>query len=178
LKVRGIRWRSLAAYPQLRDVHERGRTFEANAKLKAKSVARQTGCWALADDSGLEVRALQNAPGVRSARFAGRHGDDEANNRTVLRLLAGVPAAKRTARYRCVLVLASPTQVLAMTEGVFAGRIATAPKGANGFGYDPIFYVPRLRKTVAQIPLRLKNRLSHRARAAHQMRRCLMTLRD
>ncbi len=176
LVVPGVRWHGLAVFPQVPVVPERGKTFRANAITKAKRVASATGCLALADDSGLEVEALGGAPGVRSARFAGRHGDDHANNAKLLRMLEGLPAPKRRARFRCVLALASPTRVLAVTEGTLAGGMATRPVGHRGFGYDPIFLAPRFKKTVAQLPTSMKHRISHRAQAAQRMRRKLMTL--
>lgn len=178
LDVRGIRWWSLGTFPHLPPIPERGRTFRANAIAKARAVARLTGEWALADDSGLEVDALDGAPGVRSARFAGRHGDDQANNAKLLRLLDGQPPPRRTARFRCVLALASPSKLLAVTEGVWEGRIAEQPTGRRGFGYDPIFLIPRLGKTSAQLPASVKNRLSHRGRTARRMRRILNQLLD
>ena len=173
LRVPGVRLRSLRDVPAMPPIRERGRTFRANATLKATTVARATGGLAMADDSGLEVDALGGAPGVRSARFAGRHGHDAANNAKLLRLLAGVPSRRRRARFRCVLVLAGPKQVMAVTEGAISGRIATAPRGRRGFGYDPIFLVPGLGKTTAQLAPALKNRISHRARAARRMQRVL-----
>ena len=176
LRVPGIRWRSLAEFPAAAPVTERGRTFAQNAALKARAAARLTGGWAMADDSGIEVDALDGLPGVRSARFAGGHGDDRANNETLLRRLRGVPPSRRTARYRCVLALARPTGAVMFSEGVWAGRIAEAPRGRGGFGYDPIFWLPRLGKTAAQISAASKNRLSHRARAAAAMRRQLRRL--
>ena len=176
LKVRGVRWRSLAEFPQAPSVEERGRTFDANAAAKALTVARITGCAALADDSGLEVDALQGRPGVRSARFAGRHGDDRANNEKLLQGLRHVPASQRRARYRCSLALALPangsrgSRVAALTRGLWQGRIAERARGRGGFGYDPLFLVPRLGKTVGELPASVKARLSHRARAALHMR--------
>lgn len=171
-----IRWRSLADFPRLSAVKERGRTFDANAIHKAQAMARATGRLALADDSGLEVTALGGAPGVRSARFAGRHGNDSANNENVLRMLEGVPTSRRGARYRCSLALASPSGLVAVTRGVWHGRIATAPRGRRGFGYDPIFLIPRTGKTVGQLPAALKRRLSHRALAARRLRPLLAQL--
>lgn len=173
LSVPGIRLRSLAAFPGAPRVAERGRTFRDNAITKAVRIANATRQMTIADDSGLEVAALGGVPGVRSARFAGRHGDDRTNNAKLLRLLNGLAPAKRRARFRCVLALASPTTVLQVTEGTLEGRIATEPKGRRGFGYDPIFLVPRLGKTVAQLPTRVKHRISHRAMAARRMRRVL-----
>ncbi len=176
LATAGIRWHSLAEFPDIPPLHEHGVTFDANAAQKAVQAARATGLFALADDSGLEVDALGGAPGVRSARFAGSHGDDRANNEKLLRLLEGVPAAKRRARYRCSLVLASRSGVVAITRGTWAGRITTAPKGRGGFGYDPIVLIPRWRKTVAQVPPSWKARWSHRAAAAKRMRVVLKRL--
>ena len=176
LRVAGIRFRRLAEFPRLRPVKERGRTFEANALKKARAVARATGHLALADDSGLEVEALRWGPGVRSARFAGRHGDDRANNERLLRSLRGTPPAQRRARYRCVLALAGPSRTLALARGTWHGRIAAAPQGRNGFGYDPLFLVPGLQKTVGQLPASVKARLSHRAVAARRMAAVLRRL--
>ena len=177
LAVPGIRWRSLDEFPQQIQIHENGRTFDANAIKKARVVARALGRPAIADDSGLEVSALGNAPGIRSARFAGVHGDDQANNEKLLRRLRRVPMAQRQARYRCSLALATPDGLLALTRGTWRGRIAMEPKGRRGFGYDPIFVVPRVGKTVAQLPNRTKQRLSHRAQAARRMRDALRRLR-
>lgn len=169
LAVRGIRFRSLAEFPRVNRVRETGRTFEENALKKAFAVAKATGHLALADDSGLEVAALGWGPGVLSARFAGRHGDDRANNAKLLRCLTGKPPAKRRARYRCVLALAAPSQTLGLARGAWRGRIAEAPRGRRGFGYDPLFLVPRFNKTVGELPASVKARLSHRAAAAKRM---------
>jgi XTP/dITP diphosphohydrolase len=171
--LHGIRWHSLAEFPAVPLVDEHGRTFDANAIRKARAVAQATGHLALADDSGLEVEALGWTPGVRSARFAGRHGDDHANNEKLLRMLSGLPQGQRRARYRCSLVLADPFRVLAISHGTWSGRIATRPQGHRGFGYDPIFLVPRFGKTVGQLPAAIKQRLSHRAGAARRMRLAL-----
>lgn len=169
LDVPGIRWHSLEEFPGVGRVKERGRTFDANAKKKALAVAKATGCLALADDSGLEVAALGQAPGVRSARFAGGHGDDQANNNKLLRLLGRRPLSLRRARYRCVLALASPQGIIRVVQGAWEGRIAFRPAGVRGFGYDPVFLVPQFGKTVGQLPSRVKQRLSHRAVAARRM---------
>jgi len=176
LAVPGIRWRSLAASPGRLAVRETGRSFEANAVKKAGAAASATGHLAVADDSGLEVEALRWAPGVRSARFAGRHGDDRGNNRKLLRLLDGLPPGKRRARYRSVLALAGPSGVIAVTRGTWTGRIAERPRGRSGFGYDPLFVVPRFGKTVGELPAATKQRLSHRALAARRLRAVLRRL--
>lgn len=181
LAVPGVRFRSLAESPQAPTVRETGRTCEANAIKKARAVAKATGLLAIADDSGLEVEALRWGPGVRSARFAGAHGDDAANNAALLRRLRAVASSARRARYRCVLALAgpahpdaaggaSPSRLLAVTRGAWEGRIAQRPAGHRGFGYDPLFLLPRFGKTVAQLPASVKQRLSHRALAARRMR--------
>lgn len=171
LAVPGVRWHSLAEFPGVPAVEESGRTFDENAVVKARAVARATGRLTLADDSGLEVDALGGKPGVQSARFAGRHGDDDANNRKLLRLLDGV--RQRSARYRCSLALASPSRLLTLTRGSWSGRIAVKPRGRRGFGYDPLFVVPRFGKTVGELPSSVKQRFSHRARAARRMRAAL-----
>ncbi len=170
LRTPGIRWRSLKDYPSLPRIPETGRTFDANAMLKARAVARSTGALALADDSGLEVDALRGAPGVRSARFAGGHGDDHTNTAKLLRILKDVPWAQRQARYRCSLALADGARIIAVTRGSWRGRMALQPAGHRGFGYDPIFLIPRYSKTVGQLPKMIKQRLSHRAVAARRMR--------
>ena len=174
LTMPGIRWHSLADYPALPPVRETGHTFDANAIKKAQAVARGTRMLAIADDSGLEVEALRGGPGVRSARFAGRHGNDRANNVKVLRLMKGLPPAKRKARYRCSLVLADPLRVVGLSRGTWAGRIATVPRGRHGFGYDPLFMVPRHHKTVGQLSAAIKRQCSHRARAARTLRPILL----
>lgn len=176
LRVPGIRWRSLKDFPPMPPVREDGATFEANAAKKALAVARATGGYALADDSGIEVQALAWGPGVRSARFAGRHGDDASNNAKLLKVLKGLPPSKRRARYRCVLVIARPGKVIAMARGTWTGRIAEAPRGAGGFGYDPLFVVGESRQTAAELPARTKARLSHRAVAAARLKPALRRL--
>lgn len=176
LAVPGIRWHSLREFPRVGAVDERGRTFDANATAKAWAVARATGHLAVADDSGLEVEALRGKPGVESARFAGAHGDDRANNAKLLRLLRGVPPSRRRARYRCSLALAHSARRVALTRGVWSGRIADRPRGRGGFGYDPVFLVPSLGKTVGELSARAKQRLSHRAAAARRLRPLLRRL--
>jgi XTP/dITP diphosphohydrolase len=154
--------------------HEDGPTFEANARIKAVCYARATGRFCLADDSGLEVDALDGAPGVRSARFSGiggtREERDRANNLKLLELLREVPVERRTARFVCAMCLAAPDgRVLAETRGTFEGVIAQAPAGTNGFGYDPLLYVPEAACTSAQLAPEEKNRRSHRGAAARRM---------
>lgn len=158
-------WVTLDQFPDLPDAVEDADTFAGNAERKAIHYARLTGLWTLADDSGLEVDALGGAPGVYSARYAGRQGDDAANNQKLIAQLAGVPAQQRTARFRCTIALAGPEGILAAACETFEGLIVDDPRGANGFGYDPHFFVPELGKTAAQLPAEQKNRISHRAKA-------------
>lgn len=169
LAMPGIRWHSLKEFPHIPPVDEDGKTFDANAVKKARAISEATGFFALADDSGIEVKALGGSPGVYSARFAGNYGDDKANNEKLLRLMKPVAAPNRSARYCCSLALASPFGTIAVTHGTWAGRIAAAPKGGGGFGYDPVVFIPRLGKTVAQLPKYLKRKYSHRSVAARRM---------
>jgi XTP/dITP diphosphohydrolase len=144
------------------DPEETGTTLEANAAIKAKAVARATGCWALADDSGLEIDALDGAPGVWSARFAGPDCSFADNNAKVLRLMADVREERRTARFRCVAALARGNAEIEYFEGAVEGFITPELAGVEGFGYDPIFRVPELGRTFAEASAEEKNRLSHR----------------
>lgn len=152
---------------------ERGRTFAENARAKSLFYSRKWAGPTLAEDSGLEVEALGGAPGVRSARFSAPSPSDEKNNRKVLRLLQVVPAASRKARFVCVLVLAEKGRVVGEFHGEARGRIGFAPRGASGFGYDPLFYYPPLRKTFAELSTEVKNAVSHRGRAIRKLRRFL-----
>jgi len=156
------------------EVIEDADTFEGNAIKKARDIAEATGFPALADDSGLEVDALGGAPGVFSARYAGEHAGDAANNTKLLAALVGVPTEKRTARFRCVLALADAAGALGAevltTAGVAEGVILEAPRGTGGFGYDPLFLFPELGQTFAELGIGTKGDLSHRARAMREMR--------
>ncbi|AKF07785.1 RdgB/HAM1 family non-canonical purine NTP pyrophosphatase [Sandaracinus amylolyticus] len=157
----------------LPDVEETGDTFEANAILKAEAQAAASGCMTIADDSGLEVDALDGAPGVYSARYAGA-GGSEANVRKLLAALADVPDERRTARFRCVLALADPRGALGarveLTEGRCEGRIAHQPSGSGGFGYDPVFVPADGDATMAELSATAKDAISHRGRACARMR--------
>ena len=161
---------SLDAFADVPPVPETGETLEANARAKALAYAAATGQWARADDSGLEGDALGGRPGVLSSRWGGQEGNDRLNNQTLLGALAGHPKPTWTARFHCVVALATPDRVLAVTEGTCDGRITDQPAGSNGFGYDPHFYLPDLGRTMAQLPPEMKNRLSHRARALAAMK--------
>jgi XTP/dITP diphosphohydrolase len=155
----------LSEFPAAPEIVEDRDTFEGNAVKKATTLARTLGLPVVADDSGLRVDALDGRPGVMSARYAGVHGDYEANNRKVLREMANVPAQKRTARFVTVVAFAKPDGLVFIAEGKVEGLIATEPRGANGFGYDPIFLLPERGVTMAQLTLAEKNAVSHRARA-------------
>ena len=148
---------------------EDGSTFMENALKKAREVAELSGCCALADDSGLCVDALGGAPGIYSARFSGVHGDDKANNRKLLADLEAVPDEERGAHFTCAIVLARPDGTEVSAEGYFYGVIAHGESGANGFGYDPLFYLPERGCTTAQISSEEKNAISHRANALHAL---------
>lgn len=151
------------------EYRERGRTFSENARGKALYYGRRTGLPTLAEDSGLEVEALDAAPGVKSARFAAPRPSDEANNRKLLRLLAGASGKTRRARFVCVMVLARAGRIEREARGVVRGTIAAAPRGSGGFGYDPLFFYRALRKTFAELAPDEKNAVSHRGRALRRM---------
>jgi len=160
---------------QVPEAAETGLTFVENALIKARNAALHTGFAALADDSGIEVDALQGAPGIYSARFAGEGSKDADNNTYLLEKLVKVPEAERTARYWCVLVFLrfaeDPTPVI--VQASWEGQILTTPKGDGGFGYDPLFWLPELGKTAAELSSELKNKLSHRGIASQQLIKAL-----
>ncbi|MHC4580972.1 MAG: RdgB/HAM1 family non-canonical purine NTP pyrophosphatase [Planctomycetota bacterium] len=171
-----VHWLTLADVQRIDEIPEDGATFAANARKKALGYAKASGFWTIADDSGLVVDALGGAPGVKSARFSGdklasdkRTLIDHRNIAKVLSLLQGVPKGKRTARFVCSLCLASPEKVLIETEGRLEGLITNEEIGENGFGYDPIFFVPGLNKTVAQLTSDQKNTVSHRGNAIRRL---------
>ena len=167
----------LSPWPDVPDVDETGQTFEENARLKAVGYATAVGEWVLAEDSGLVVPALKGRPGVYSSRYAGTHGDDAANNRKLLAELAPLPDDRRAAFYVCVAVLASPAgEVTAVGEGRCHGEIVNEPRGTGGFGYDPLFEVPEYHRTFGELSLRVKQALSHRARAVVQLRAAIRTI--
>jgi XTP/dITP diphosphohydrolase len=176
-----VEWVGLSDFPNINEVEEDGKTFAENAHKKAIGYAKQTGLWTIADDSGLSVDALGGLPGVTSARFSGEKGKnrkllDHKNMAKVLKLLEGVPKEKRTARFICCLCLASPEKILIETEGRLEGFIAEKEAGENGFGYDPIFFVPQLGKTVAQLSRKEKNAISHRGNAIRKLKPLLEQL--
>ena len=162
-------------FDDLPEIPEDGETLEENAAAKATALAKQTGMLTIADDSGLEVDALEGRPGVRSARYAGAEATDKENNEKLLAELHGVPEWKRTARFRCAIALATPEKLLAVVEGVCDGHITTEERGTEGFGYDPLFVKEDYTKTFAELSLEIKNRVSHRALA---LEKALLALED
>ena len=176
-----VEWVGLADFEKIAEIEEDGLTFAENACKKAIGYAKATGLWTIADDSGLVIDALNGAPGVKSARFSGAKDKDRKlldhkNMAKVLRLLENVPAEKRTARFVCHLCLASPEKILVETEGILEGFINDRPIGENGFGYDPIFLVPQLNKTVAQLTREEKSAISHRGNAIRKLKPLLAQL--
>jgi XTP/dITP diphosphohydrolase len=172
----GIRIRSLDEFPDAPDVVEDGVTCEANAVKKARAIAEFTGLPAVADDTGLEVDALGGRPGVYAARYAGEGATYEDNCRKLLQELAGVPRERRTARFLTVAAIALPSDGVRVAQGLLDGVIAEEASGALGFGYDPVFFVPELGKTLAQLSADHKNRISHRAKAFMQAKDLLQEM--
>ena len=156
------------------DVKEDGDTYEQNAMLKATTLASLSFLLTLADDSGIEVEALNGEPGVRSARYAGENKTDAERNAYLLARLNAAPDIRRNARFRCVIAIAEPIGRVELFSGACQGIITKEPRGSNGHGYDPIFYVPELKKTMAELTLDEKNKISHRARAAEKAREWLI----
>jgi len=157
-------------------VTESGDNYEQNARLKAVTYAKLSQLTTLADDSGLEVDALDGEPGVKSARFAGEAATDAEKVSFLLAKLSGIPWERRTARFKCVIAIASPGGRVELCYGECHGMIAFEAKGENGFGYDPIFSLPEIGKTMAELHLEMKNQISHRARASQKARRVLQQL--
>ena len=178
LKAAGMNWRllTLKDFKRFPKVIEDKPTLEGNAVKKARLVASATRFLALADDSGLFVDALRGRPGVYSARFAGSNCSYEDNNRKVLRMLKNVPLRKRQATFRCVAAMATPSGKSVWIDGKIRGRIDNNFKGKKGFGYDPIFYVPKFGKTFAEMSASLKNHVSHRGKAFRKIPRIIKSL--
>ncbi|MGG5254862.1 XTP/dITP diphosphatase [Neobacillus sp. SM06] len=170
---RGIVVKTLQDYPDIPDIEETGQTFAENAILKAEKVSLFLGKMAISDDSGLIVDALDGRPGIFSARYAGEEKNDEANIRKVLQELTGVPAEQRTARFYCALAIAIPGKETVTVSGTCEGRILETRKGTNGFGYDPIFFIPEKNGSMAELSAEEKNKISHRANALKQLDRML-----
>ena len=176
LRDLGIAIRSLDEFPDAPDVVEDGATCEANAIKKARAIAECTGLPAVADDTGLEVDALGGRPGVYAARYAGENATYDDNCRKLLRELTGVPCERRTARFLTVAALALPSGEMRVVHGTLGGVIAEEASGALGFGYDPVFFVPELGKTLAQLSADQKNTISHRAKAFTQVKDLLQEM--
>ncbi len=164
---------SLNHYPNAPDVEENGRTFLENALIKARAIVDFTGVPVLADDSGLEVDHLRGGPGIFSARYAGANATDGENNQKLLLALKNVPAPQRGASFRCVLALCFPNGDYRTFEGHWRGMIGDELCGGHGFGYDPLFYLPEIGKTVAEITATEKNKRSHRSQAVHELKKYL-----
>lgn len=173
----GVELTDLTLWPDLPAVVEDGKTFEENARKKAAESARAIGHWALGEDSGLAVAALKGRPGVHSARYAGDHGDDEANNARLLAELAPLTDVPRHAHYVCVVALADPSgEIREVAEGQCHGVITETPRGTGGFGYDPLFLVPEYHRTFGELSARVKHAISHRARALERLQPTLRRL--
>jgi len=157
-------------------VTESGSNYEQNARLKAITYAKLSQFIALADDSGLEVDALKGEPGIQSARFAGESATDTEKVSLLLSKLEGIPWEKRTARFKCVIAIAIPGGRVELCYGECHGMVAFEAKGENGFGYDPIFFLPKIGKTMAELPFEMKNQISHRAQASQKARQVLQQL--
>ena len=171
--------RDLTAYPEISEIVESGKSFEENAKLKAIAVSKELSGLVIADDSGLEVAALDGAPGIYSARYAGDKATDKENINRLLGELGRIGAQRnqRRARFRCVLALARNGQMLGTFEGIADGAIVDQPRGSRGFGYDPIFFPNGFGHTFAELPVELKNRISHRAQAIRALAAKLAALK-
>lgn len=166
---RGITVRTLLDYPEIPDVEETGTTFEENATLKAEAVSKALGIMVIGDDSGLIVDALEGRPGIYSARYAGEPKNDQNNTDKVLSELVDIPEEKRTARFYCALAVAVPGQETKTVSGTCEGRILEERRGTNGFGYDPVFYVPEKSLAMAELSSEEKNKISHRANALKKL---------
>jgi XTP/dITP diphosphohydrolase len=166
---RGIAVKTLLDYPEIEDVEETGATFEENATLKAEAVSKTLSKMVIGDDSGLIVDALEGRPGIYSARYAGEPKNDQRNLEKVLAELQGVPEEDRTARFYCALAVALPGKETITVSGTCEGRILDEQRGTNGFGYDPVFYVPDKSRTMAELTSDEKNKISHRANAMKKL---------
>ncbi len=170
LKDFALKVTSLADYPNCPDIVEDGKTFKANAIKKAAVIGQCTGQLTLGEDSGLQVAALNNAPGIYSARFSGENATDEKNNDKLLRSLKNVPLDKRQARYRCLMALCDGEKLIGVVDGSCGGLIEMKRRGSNGFGYDPLFLIPRYQKTFGELDPAIKSKISHRARALKKLK--------
>ncbi len=173
LKDFKIKVTSLADYPDAPDIEEDGRTFAQNALKKAVTIAMYTGKLTLGEDSGLEVKALGNKPGIYSARFSGPQATDEKNNRKLLKSLKKIPLKKRQVSYRCFSALVNRGGVIDVVDGSCDGLIISEHRGTNGFGYDPLFLLPKYNKTFGELAPEIKAKISHRAKAFQKIKKVL-----
>jgi XTP/dITP diphosphohydrolase len=164
---------SLEDYPDMPVIEEDGKTFAQNALKKAVTIAMYTGKLTLGEDSGIEVKALDNQPGIYSARFSGPNATDEKNNQKMLRLLKGKPMSKRRARYRCFAALVDRRGIIDVVSGSCSGLITTKYQGTNGFGYDSLFLIPKYNKTFGELDPSIKAKISHRAKAFQKIKKSL-----
>jgi XTP/dITP diphosphohydrolase len=171
----GFKILSMQDFPEVPEILEDGRTFAENAIKKATVVARRTGRMAIADDSGLAVDALEGRPGVLSSRYAGEGATDPDRYHKLLQEMAGIPPGQRGAAFLCAVAVVSPVGNVEVVEGECRGEIASSPRGTQGFGYDPVFSIPELGRTMAEVEPEVKNRISHRARALEKLKQVLPT---
>ena len=169
----GFKVTSLSDYPQAPEIVEDGKTFAQNAIKKAVTIAFYTKKLVMGEDSGIEIKALQNRPGIYSARYSGENATDRKNNLKLLRELKNIPMAKRQARYRCFIALVDSKGFLKVISGSCSGLIAKRHFGKNGFGYDPLFFIPRYNKTFGELDPAIKAQISHRARALKKVKKVL-----
>jgi XTP/dITP diphosphohydrolase len=169
----GLRVYSLSDFPDVPEVEEDGQSFTQNALKKARFYSRIFGKLTLADDSGLEVDSLKGMPGIYSARYSGERASSRKNNRKLLKEMEGIPLSKRGAQFKCMMAMVSPSGKEITAEGVCKGRIGTREKGRRGFGYDPLFILPKYEKTMAELSLREKNRISHRGKALRKLKKII-----
>jgi len=173
LKSPLIKFLSLLDFPKIPEIIEDGATFAENAQKKAMIISELTGRFALADDSGICVEALQGKPGIFSSRFAGENATDEERCQKLLKQMEGIPLTKRKAAFVCAIAIASPQGKVQVVEGKCSGLISFSPRGTHGFGFDPIFLLPKLGKTMAELTPEEKNKISHRARALRKIKKIL-----
>ena len=178
LKGLGLRILSLNDFPGVPQVEEDGKSFLENALKKARFYSRYFGRLTLADDSGLEVDVLKGQPGIYSARYTGEGGSTRENNQKLLKEMEGIPLSKRGAQFKCVLAVVSPEGKEVVVEGSCRGRIGFKEVGKKGFGYDPLFVIPSYGKTMAQLSIEEKNRISHRGKALRKLRKIIEGLRN
>lgn len=164
-----VKVRSLEEFDSIPDIIEDGETFQDNAKKKAEGICKALNLPTIADDSGLVVDYLNGMPGIYSARFAGEEKNDDKNNLRLLELMQGIDAKKRSAKFVCAIALAIPTEPTIIIQEAIEGSITIEPKGLNGFGYDPLFYISEYGKTMAEISFDVKNKISHRAKALEKL---------